>query len=364
MKTFIILATVSLAMISCSGKSDKSEIKPLQSNITESIYASVKITPEFSYQVQTIRPGIIDSILVKEGDLVEEAQLMFQISTPALEKVQLLDAEMNYEEARSNYLGEHNLIKNIKLELQSAKAQNKLDSTNFKRQERLLSQSIGKQLDFDQAKLKFINSSNQVKLLEQKLVQTKLSLENNYSKAINRINVEKEQLSDYKIFAKMAGKVYAINKEVGDFVGTQEKLAEIGSSSQFKIEMDIDEVDITKINQGDSVLIVLDAYPKEVFVAEVSKIYDKKNDLTQTFKVESVFKQSPPKLYYGLSGEANIIVSTRKNAITIPTEYLMPGNKVLTNDGEVDVEVGIKNLEFVEILSGLDTSTVINKPND
>ena len=37
------------------------------------------------------------------------------------------------------------------------------------------------------------------------------------------------------------------NKEEGDFISAQEKVAEIGSHNSFKIEMDIDEVDITKV---------------------------------------------------------------------------------------------------------------------
>jgi hypothetical protein len=78
--------------------------------------------------------------------------------------------------------------------------------------------------------------------------------------------------------------------------------------------------------------------------------------------VEAEFKELPPKVYYGLSGEANIVVSTRDNAIVIPAEYLLGDNKVLTEEGEKSVQVGIKNLKFAEILSGIDTTTSLLKP--
>lgn len=364
MKKYLLLIISFTYFFSCQNKSDKVEIKPRQKNITESVYASIKISPETYYYAQAVRAGVIETIYIEEGDWVKENQILFHIAPPSGNKEQLIDARINLEDAKSNLLGKNSQLKNIKLEIQSAEEQLILDSINFRRQERLLAQNIGKRIDYDQVELKYINSKNQLALLKQKLEQTKTTLENNYKKAINRIDIEKNKLGDYQIRSKMDGKVYSVTKEEGDFVSTQEKIAEIGSYNKFKIGMDIDEVDITKIELGDSVLISLDAYPNEVFVSKVSKIYNKKNEVTQTFRVESTFLQPPPKLYYGLSGEGNIIVSRRENALIIPTEYLLPNNKVLTTKGKKSVKTGIKNLEYTEILSGIDTTSILIKPSE
>jgi multidrug efflux pump subunit AcrA (membrane-fusion protein) len=162
----------------------------------------------------------------------------------------------------------------------------------------------------------------------------------------------------------MDGKVYTLNKEVGELISPQEKIAEIGSSNRFIIEMDIDEVDIAKISLGDSVAITLEAYPGEVFLAKTSRIVPRKDELTQTFRVESVFLDEIEKLYSGLSGEANIMVATRKNAMIVPSEYVIEGNKVITSDGEQEVKIGVTNMEFTEILSGIDTTTTLIKPEE
>lgn len=353
-----------MCLLSCQNRGDKTDVKPQQSDITESVYASVQVSPEKSYYAQPLRSGIIDKIYVEEGELVKEGQLLLQIEAPAGDKVQLTDAKINFEEAKTNFIGQNSLLNNIQLEIQSIEEQCRLDSINLARQERLLSQNIGKRADYEQLMLKYTHSKNQLKSLKQELEQTKTTLENNYTKAINKINVEKNELADFQVHAKMDGKVYSINKEEGDFVSSQEEIAEIGSADKFKIEMDIDEVDITKIELGDSVLIILDAYPGEVFVASVRKIYGKKDEVTQTFRVESAFLQQPPKLYYGLSGEANIVVSQRENTLIIPTDYLLPNNKVLTAEGEKKVTVGMKNLEYTEILSGIDTSSILIKPSE
>ncbi len=364
MKRYIILIIYISFLLACQNRNDNVEVKPQLSDITELVYASIKISPETYYYAQPIHSGIIDKIHIQEGDLVKKGQILFEIEAPTGNEEQLIQAKINLEEAKSNYLGQNNLLNNIQLEIQTVEQQYRLDSVNLERQERLLAQGIGKRIDYDQLKLKYVNTKNQLELLYQKWEQTKTTLENNYKKAVTRIETERNQLGDFQVRSKLDGKVYSVTKEEGDFVSSQDKISEIGSYDQFKVEMDIDEVDITKIELGDSVLIILDAYPDEVFVARVSKIFSKKNDVTQTFRVESSFQQPPPKLYYGLSGEANIIVSRRENALIIPTDYLLADSKVLTDKGEKNVKTGIKNLEYVEVLSGLDTSSILIKPSE
>ncbi len=362
-KYFILIIIVFIA-VSCQNKQKENNIKPKTSDITESVYASVKVRPEVSYSPQPIHSGIIKKIYVQEGDFVEKGKILFQISPTAAVQSQLTNAEINLEEAKSNYLGNNNLLNNIQLEIKTVKEQLSLDSINYKRQDRLWAQNIGRKTDLDQFKLKYQTTQKQLDILRQKFVQTRTNLENNYKKALSKTETEKSQLADFTVRSEIDGKVYSLNKEVGDFISTQERFAEIGSSDTFKLEMDIDEVDITKIELGDSVLIILDAYEGQVFVATVNKIFPKKDDITQTFRVESSFKQLPPKLYYGLAGEANIVVDRRNNTVVIPAEYLLPNDKVMTNDGEKSIKIGLKNLEFVEILSGIDTSTTILKPSE
>jgi multidrug resistance efflux pump len=362
MKNYFTLLIVILLSVSCSNKGGENEIKPQKSDIIESVYASVKITPEVYYNPQPLHSGIIDTIFVKVGDLIKKDQILFQIAPTTNTDFRLENAEISLEEAKDNYLGRNNLLNNIKIEIKTLQDQLSQDSINLKREEQILSNNVGTQANYELVKLKYNNTKNQLKIAQQKFIQTKTNLENVYKKALNQIKTEKNEITDLNIRSKMEGKVYSIYKEEGDFISTQEKFAEIGSHNKYIIEMDIDEVDITKIKIGDSVLISLDAYVNEVFLANVSKIYPKKDNLSQTFRVESVFIKQPPKLYYGLSGEANIIVSKRKNTLVIPAEYLLPNDKVLTLEGEKSVVIGMKNLEFVEIMSGIDASTTVIKP--
>ncbi len=60
----------------------------------------------------------------------------------------------------------------------------------------------------------------------------------------------------------------------------------------------------------------------------------------------------------GLSGEANILVSNTKKGIVIP-KSLVKDNKVQTDKGWVEVKTGISNLTEIEIISGIDTTTLL-----
>jgi len=121
------------------------------------------------------------------------------------------------------------------------------------------------------------------------------------------------------------------------------------------------EVDIIRISKQQQVIINLDAYQDQVFTGKVTKIYPKKDERNQTFKVEATFDTPPKTLYPGLSGEANIIIAKKENVLTIPKNYINNDNKVKTENGFVQVVIGLQNLEFVEILSGITKETYIYK---
>ena len=355
------LPFILLALMACNSNNEK--YYPEVNNIVESVYASVQISPDESYKVYANKTGIIDQINIDEGDTVQANELLFSIQTVEVENL-MQDAELDLSKAQSDLGGEESLLKNLGLELDLAQKQLALDSINFKRQNRLWKQNIGSQLAYENAMLAFERSVIKVKSHQKQYAQTKVTLTNNYKKALNRLDQQSKTLKEYKVQAKSEGKVYQIFKEEGELIHPQEPFGEIGSFSNYKITMEIDEVDIVKLELGDTAIIRLDAYPEREFIARIQKIYPKKDPTTLTFKVEGKFTKPPPKLYNGLAGEANIIVGRRHNVITIPTEYLNSPNTVLTENGEQTIEIGLNNLEFVEVISGIDTSTALIKPEN
>jgi HlyD family secretion protein len=147
-------------------------------------------------------------------------------------------------------------------------------------------------------------------------------------------------------------------------INPQEPLAEIGASKAFLLEMQVDEVDIARVLVGQQVVIALDAFEDQTFSAKVSKIYPTKDDRTQTFKVEALLGQKSclPGFMQAWQEKPVIIIQRKSNALSIPADYLLPGNKVRTETGEVAVQIGARNINKIEILSGIDSTTVLLKP--
>lgn len=356
----IIFITIGILMFySCGEK--PIQTKPSIGLMTESVYASITIQPEDSYQLFSATSGILDKVYIKEGDFVKSNQILAQISATN-PKINIESALLKVNLTHENYQGQATTLSSIAEEIKAVEKTIKIDSLNYFRQKKLWEQNIGSKFELENKKLKYELDLNNLKALKNKYQQTNLELENNYKQSQTALKKAQSNLKDYFIKAKMDGRIYSLFKNEGESINQQQPFAQVGKSDSFIIEMQIDEVDISRIELDQRVIITLDAYEGQAFEALITKIFPLKDTRTQTFKVEGKFHQTPPKLYAGLSGEANIILTKKMNTITIPLAYLMNGKKVKTAEGEVEVELGMKNLELVEVISGIDTSTVIYKP--
>ena len=359
MKALFFISVLFLT-VSCSDKQDK--ILPSEQSLTESIYASATIQPDNLYQVYAVVSGLLDKVLVEEGDVVIKNKPLFQIinNTP---KLNSQNAKFALDLAKENYNGNAAILSSIKDEIDAAILKFKNDSVNYYRQKNLWEQRIGSKLQYDTKKLTYELALNQLKLIKNKYNRTKNELKTRVKQSQNSFKASSIATDDYTITSKMDGKVYALLKEPGEIITSMEPIAAIGSVNRFVIKLLVDEVDIVKINTEQDVLIDLEAYADTIFKAQVSKIYPKKDERNQTFTVEAIFIDPPEILYPGLSGEANIIIAKKDSVLAIPKSYLIDNDKVKTDEGIVKVKTGLQNMDAIEILSGINKETYIYKPD-
>lgn len=348
-----------LLQISCGSKQEK--ILPEKTTITESVYSSVTIQPDSLYQAYAIVAGILDKNLAEEGTVVEKGDPILQVVNAAPE-LNTDNAKLAFQLAKDNYSGRSGILSGIQDQISAAKLRLKNDSINYFRQKRLWEQNIGSKIEFDNRQLAFELSQNNLQVLKGEYGRTKNELRTKVQQTSNSYKSAQITTTDFTVLSKINGKVYALYKNPGELVSTLEPLASIGSESKFIIEMLVDEVDIVTLSLGQKALITLDAYASKVFEAKVIKIYPRKDERSQTFKVEAVFDNPPEILYPGLSGEGNIVIAQSEGSMVIPKIYLIDGTKVLTEDGLIDVKVGLQNLDKVEILEGINLDTYILKP--
>lgn len=347
------------SIVAC--QTEQEQLKPSLAPITEAVYASANIQPTDMYTVYPAVGGIIEARMIEEGDQVGKGDLLFRIKNTA-GTLNVENAQLNYDLIKAQYDGTATVLRELEKQIEIAQLKLENDSIFYFKQKRLWDKGIGTENDLEQRKLAYEVSKREIKSLNNQYNRTETDIANQLKISKNQVDRAQVNNSEFVVESKLSGVVYEVKKEIGESVLPQEPLAIIGSNDAFVIELLVDEQDIGRITLGQKTLITLEAYSNQVFEAQVTKIAPKMDTRTQTFLVEAEFLELPKQLYMGLSGEANVVVNERKNAVVIPLNYLVQENKVLTPDGEVTVKTGLRSLDRVEILSPIDTSTILLKP--
>ena len=143
----------------------------------------------------------------------------------------------------------------------------------------------------------------------------------------------------------------------------QSPFAVIGDANEFIIELQVDEYDIIKIKLGQKIILSLDSYKGQAFEARVTKINTIMNERTRSFLITAEFTKKPPIVYPNLSVEANIVIQSKDNVITIPRNYIVNDSFVLNEENEkIKIKIGLMDYKKAEILNGLKSSDFILKP--
>ena len=135
----------------------------------------------------------------------------------------------------------------------------------------------------------------------------------------------------------------------------------------YTFEMSIDETDITKIEIGQKVEVTADAFDGETFSGKVTNISlaSSVSNGVSTYPVV-VTMDSTDKLLPGMNVSAEIVIASAENALVVPTDALMRGNRVYVKDDTVteaqgsvpagfravQVKTGLTNEDYVQITSG------------
>ena len=357
MKLFLLPTMV--VFLSC-GQEKSETIKPIVQNITESVYASGLVKSRNQYQVFSPVNGIISKQLVTEGDTVKKGQAIITLlnETPQL-NVENAQLAASYSSIPYNLDRLNELKKNIEL----ARDKMKNDSLLFRRQQNLWKEEIGSRHDLEQRELAWKNSTSnyQVALLQLKELEKQINF--NAKQANKNLQVLNSINKDYTIRAIQEGKIYSILKQPGEMVNSQTPIAIIGDVDKFYMELQVDEFDISKIKLGQEVFVSMDSYKGQVFGATLTKILPLMDDRSRSFEVEAEFNTVPPHLFPNLTVEANILVSTQKNAITIPRTYLINEDSVIMKNGKrKKVKTGLRDYQRVQIIEGLGQEDLIKKP--
>lgn len=275
------------------------------------------------------------------------------------------NALLAYELSKKDNRYIQDKIAELELKIQAAKDKLVLDESIYSRNKNVVQYGVISQVDFERVAQTYKNSKSTLEMAENQLAQQKNQFQNEQNKNANNLKISLKNQSDYSIKSEFQGQLFDLPVKDGTFVTTQMPIATIGKSNNFILELDVDENDMVRVQLGQKIVVTMDSYKGIVFDAIVSKIYPIMEERSRTFKIEARFLKTPRNLYPNLTAEANIIIHTKKKAITIPKEYLIDGTFVLVNkDEKRKVKVGLSDYKKVEILEGLKANETLYKSNE
>ena len=181
-----------------------------------------------------------------------------------------------------------------------------------------------------------------------------------------------DHLEDYTITSPISGTVIEKTFKAGDKVDgvASGTLAVIYDLSCLKMEMNVSELDIGKVQVGQTVELTASALPGEVFTGTVEKV-SINGTTTKGFTnyPVTVTVTEYGQLKPGMNVSATMLCDTAENALCVPVDAVARGNTVLVagpdalaEDGSVadpalleerQVILGRSDADYIEITSGL-----------
>ncbi|WP_136481550.1 efflux RND transporter periplasmic adaptor subunit [Cognatitamlana onchidii] len=313
--------------------------EPFYTSINTKAVATGKLIPDEEIELKPQITGIVDQILVEEGDVVEKGDLIAVI--------RVVPNEQSLMSAKSR-------IATTKLSFENAK-------TLYDRNKALFEKGVISKQDFENSELSYFQS-------KENLVQA----QNDYQ-IINKGSISGGSSANTNIIAQISGTVLEIPVREGDQViqsnnfnaGTT--IATIANMSFMIFEGKLDEAEVGKVEEGKDIKVILGAIQNREFPATLTFVAPKgveENGAVQFTIKADVKIDSLKNIRAGYSANAEIDIEGKDSVLAI-REALLQYNRItekpfveVLNDNnkykKKDVELGLSDGINVEIVGGIE----------
>ncbi|MEM0541807.1 efflux RND transporter periplasmic adaptor subunit [Flavobacterium sp. j3] len=359
----IVIAILSLSILSCSNKENANSIDQLvsaknvkalqerkallQADITkiEEALATLDVKKEEALvSVATLKDTLFNHYLEIQGSVDTKENILIQPEFSGL--LTSLNVKAGQKVAKGQILGR---VDDAGMSQQLANAENQfsLAKTTFERQKNLWDKKIGSEIQYLQAQTQMISAQ----------------------KAVAQI---KAQLSKTIIRAPFSGTIDEVFVEKGQVVApSAQGLMRIVNLGNMFVSTSVPETYIGKLKVGTEVDVFLTSLGK-TYVGKVRQVGNFINPNNRSFGIEVSIPNPDNMLRPNQVAKLKIIDYTNKTAIVVPTNVVQEdgeGNKfIYTVEGsngktgtakKVVVEIGKSSDNVTEIISGLNENDVI-----
>jgi len=339
-------ATVALPhLLARSPTADRepASVRVIRRDFSATVLATGAVRPQIGAEVKVGAriTGKVVSLHANVGDRVERGQVIAELERDDL--LAALDrarAEVAVAEAR----------------LVDAEARARLAELEFDRQSELLEAQVAAQREHDQA-------AKEREVARAAVLLARRQLESQ-SAAVREAEV---RLSYATIRAPIAGVVGSISTQEGETVAagfSAPTFVTIIDLDRLQVDAFVDEVDIGKVEPGQSGTFTVDAFPERDFEGRVTAIYPKAVVQDNVVNYDVVLSIATP--YRGLlrpemTASVTLLLGARAGALAIPAQAVkrVEGRTVVylpRDGGGFDaraIRVGWKDGEWLEVTDGL-----------
>ncbi len=316
-------------------------VESIQKRDLEAIVsASGKIDPKKTVNISAQTMGRVTQLGVKEGDRVRAGQFLLQIDP--------VNAEAAVRRDVAAVAGAHTALEQVRVGLQSARAQLEVARQALKRQTELTAAGLTTRESLERAQAEVEIRESDLKAREQEIKNRETQL--NQQEA--GLSSSRHTLTQVRFEAPFDGIVTRRNIEEGEnvMVGTMNNagtvLLTVADMSVIEAEVEVDETDIPFVQLGQPVKIKIDAIADQEFTGKVTEIGNSPIQVvgggaTRTatnFKVTVTIDGQIPEVRPGFTCTAEITTAVKKQALSVPIQSLTVRELLYDAQGNVQHE--------------------------
>lgn len=169
------------------------------------------------------------------------------------------------------------------------------------------------------------------------------------------------QISYCTLTAPISGVVGSINLSLGDTANPASPAAVVSETSQLEIEVMVSESEVSFIEVGSPVDIYVRAISEDAFKGQVASVATVPDTIKRNYAVKVILDNPEGSIKSGMFAEVVVNTISKDNAVCVPTNAVVPkGSRTVVyvvdeekRAREREVEIGIENTSYVEIVNGL-----------
>ncbi len=284
--------------------------------------------------------GQLLALNVDLGDTVTKGYVVGLIDDTLL-KASLNQAEAELAALKSEVARANSRVGNALTEVERARLELQQEEADAQRQEKLLSEgAIAKQFAEQTRTVAQTAASSveaakkQVQIEQQAVIAAKERVV--AQQAV--VAQAKERKSYAKLTSPMAGVVLEKLIEPGNLIQPGNEILKIGDFTRVKIEVQVSELELGKLKIGQSVKILLDAFPNQEYIGTLKRISPAANTTARLIPIEVVMPNIDGKIGSGLLARVNF-QNTTAQKVVVPVRAIQTEAEVKRTVNQLNTNI-------------------------